>query len=230
MRRTRHVDAKVERRHRYRYNHGDDSPRRREPPFAGSSVTKPRPLRADARRNRQRVLEVAEATFADEGLDVPIDEIARRAGFGVGTLYRHFPTKEALFSAIVIGRIERATAHALELARVDKPGDVFFEFLSYLVDQGTMKKDFVDALAGAGVDLSRLATRPKRAFRAALAKLLSRAQAAGAVRKDATVDDVVGLIIGLFTAIERQSLARRARARLFAIVCDGLRSQTAHRA
>jgi len=203
MRRTRHVDAKVERRHRYRYNHGDDSPRRREPPFAGSSVTKPRPLRADARRNRQRVLEVA---------------------------YRHFPTKEALFSAIVIGRIERATAHALELARVDKPGDVFFEFLSYLVDQGTMKKDFVDALAGAGVDLSRLATRPKRAFRAALAKLLSRAQAAGAVRKDATVDDVVGLIIGLFTAIERQSLARRARARLFAIVCDGLRSQTAHRA
>jgi AcrR family transcriptional regulator len=198
--------------------------------LAGTGVTRPRALRADARRNRQRVLEVAEATFADEGLDVPIDEIARRAGLGVGTLYRHFPTKEALFAAIVVGRVERATAHALQLARADDPGGVFFEFLVYLLEQGAMKKDFVDALAGAGVDLSRLAARPKQAFRAAIAKLLARAQAAGAVRRDATVGDVVALIVGLFTAIERQSRARRARARLFAIVCDGLRPPRAQRA
>jgi AcrR family transcriptional regulator len=182
----------------------------------------PRALRADARRNRQRVLEVAEATFADRGLDVPIDQIARRAGLGVGTLYRHFPTKEALFSAIVVNRIERATAHALELARADDPA-ALFGFLSYLLDQGAMKKDFIDALAGAGVDVRRTAARPKRAFRTALARLLSRAQAAGAVRDDATVEDVLALVVGMVAAIERRSLPRRARDRLFAIVCDGLR-------
>ena len=65
-----------------------------------------RTLRADAERNRARVLKVAEEVFASEGLAVPIDEIARRAGLGVGTLYRHFPTKETLFEAIVVGRMQ----------------------------------------------------------------------------------------------------------------------------
>src|ERR1700689_486109 len=71
----------------------------------GSLVT--RPLRSDAERNRQRLLEAAQQVFAEEGLAVPIDAIAQRAGLGVGTLYRHFPTKEALFEAIVVGRMER---------------------------------------------------------------------------------------------------------------------------
>jgi len=186
---------------------------------------RPRPLRADAQRNRQRVLEVAEAVFADEGLDVPIDEIARRAGLGVGTLYRHFPTKEALFSAIVVGRVERATGHARALAATppDDPGAGFFGFLSYLLDQGAAKKDFVDALAGAGVDLVRSTAAARRGFRAALAKLLARAQAAAAVRDDVTVEDIVALVVGLFAAIERHAGARSARDRLFAIVCHGLR-------
>ena len=65
-----------------------------------------RPMRADAVKNRQRILEAAEAIFATEGLSVPIDTVAERAGVGVGTLYRHFPTKEALFEAIVMARLE----------------------------------------------------------------------------------------------------------------------------
>jgi AcrR family transcriptional regulator len=186
-------------------------------------VTVRRPLRADALRNRQRVLEVAEAVFADEGLDVPIDEIARRAGLGVGTLYRHFPTKETLFAAIVVGRVERATRHAVELARADAPGEVFFGFLSYLLAQGAAKKDFVDALAGAGIDLASAAAGSKRTFRAAFRKLLSRAQAARAVRADVTLDDVLALIVGLFAAFERHPGSTRARERLLAITCDGLR-------
>ena len=184
----------------------------------------PRPLRADARRNRQRVLEVAEAVFAGDGLDVPIDEIARRAGLGVGTLYRHFPTKDALFAAIVVGRVERAAAHAVELAAAEPAGEVFFGFLAYLLAQGAAKKDFVDALAGAGVDLSRATAPAKRAFRAAFGKLLARAQAAGAVRRDVALDDVLALVVGLFAAIERHPGPTRARDGLLAIVCDGLRA------
>ena len=74
-----------------------------------------RPLRADARRNRAKVLEAAEEVFASEGLAVPIDEVARRAGVGVGTVYRHFPTKEALFEAIVVARLEALVERAEEL-------------------------------------------------------------------------------------------------------------------
>src|SRR5271170_7879529 len=110
-------------------------------------MTQPRPLRADAERNRQRVLEIAQQVFATEGLAVPIDEIARRAGLGVGTLYRHFPTKEALFEAIVIGRIEGLVDYAREGARAPDPGVAFFGFLSRMVEEGSAKKDFLGALA-----------------------------------------------------------------------------------
>ena len=193
-------------------------------------MTKLRPLRADAQRNRQRVLEVAEAVFADEGLDVPIDEIARRAGLGIGTLYRHFPTKEVLFSAIVVGRIERVTRHAVALAAAGDPGAAFFDFLSYLLDHGAAKKDFVSALAGAGIDVGRAVVAPKRELRVALGKLLARAQEVGAVRADVTVEEVLSLVIGLFAAIARHTGPARARDRLFAIVCDGLRPRLDQRA
>src|SRR5450755_395015 len=73
---------------------------------ATNSGTASRPMRADAVKNRQRILEAAETTFASLGLSVPIDTVAERAGVGVGTLYRHFPTKEALFEAIVMTRLE----------------------------------------------------------------------------------------------------------------------------
>ena len=79
----------------------------------GTDAPGARPMRADAVKNRQRILDAAEAIFATEGLSVPIDTVAERAGVGVGTLYRHFPTKEALFEAIVTARLE----YLLELAR-----------------------------------------------------------------------------------------------------------------
>src|SRR5579859_3112251 len=104
-------------------------------------------MRADAERNRQRVLEVAQAVFAAEGLAVPIDEIARRAGLGVGTLYRHFPTKEALFEAIVIDRMG---------ALVDADaGEAFFAVLGRVIEEGAVKKDFIDALSAMSTDVKR---------------------------------------------------------------------------
>src|SRR2546430_12455978 len=93
-------------------------------------VTQPdRPLRADAARNRARVLEVAYDAFAAEGLAVPIDEIARRAGVGAGTVYRHFPAKEDLFRAVMIDRMERIVAEGRKLHQSGEPGEALFEFL-----------------------------------------------------------------------------------------------------
>src|SRR6516165_10830108 len=92
-------------------------------------MTARKPLRADAERNRRRLLAVAQEVFAAEGLAVPIDEIARRAGLGVGTLYRHFPTKEALFAAIVTERMKAVVDDARSLRDVGDPGEALLGFL-----------------------------------------------------------------------------------------------------
>src|SRR3954470_15646330 len=95
-----------------------------------------RPLRADAVRNRERVLEVAYETMAAEGLSVPIDEIARRAGVGAGTVYRHFPTKESLLGAVVQDRLEHMVAYGRDLLASNAPGDALFAYIKSMVTEG----------------------------------------------------------------------------------------------
>src|SRR3984885_11301949 len=90
-------------------------------------------LRADARRNRARVLEVAAQVFAAEGLSVPVHEIARRAGVGTGTVSRHFSAKEDLYEAILLSRMEQLARQADALARTEDPGTAFFTFFGTLV-------------------------------------------------------------------------------------------------
>jgi AcrR family transcriptional regulator len=187
-------------------------------------MTDDKPIRADALRNRKRVLEVAQEVFATEGLAVPIDEIARRADVGVGTLYRHFPTKEALYAAVVLSRLEAAVADAQALMRSLDPGAAFFGFVERLVQQGSVKKDLIEALGEMDSGFKASLGDAKTEFKGALAKLLARAQRAGAVRKDATVADVFALIHGPFAAIGRDA-DPKARARLLNIVCDGLRAR-----
>jgi AcrR family transcriptional regulator len=199
-------------------------------PSRGAPVSA-KPLRADARRNRERVLEVAQALFSAGGAAVEMDEIARRAGVGVGTVYRHFPTKEALFSAIVDGTIERLVADARALAKASDPGEAFFEFLSRLVERGAAKKHLVDVMARGGfaVDCAPPGRQEARAaFRRALALLLARGQRAGVVRQDIAVAELLALISGTFTALEQYETDARARRRLLAVVCDGLRGRPSH--
>jgi len=95
-----------------------------------------RPLRADARRNRDRVLEAARTSFGAEGSDVSLDEIARRAGVGAGTVYRHFPTKEALFEAVVFDRMEELVEEACALSDDPDPGRAFSSFVERLAREG----------------------------------------------------------------------------------------------
>ncbi|WP_225730827.1 MULTISPECIES: TetR/AcrR family transcriptional regulator [unclassified Nocardia] len=179
-----------------------------------------RPLRADARRNRERVLAAAQEAFAAEGLSVPLDEIARRAGVGAGTVYRHFPTKEALFGAAILDQMERMIGYARELATADDPGRAFFEFLEHLVSGGTLKRDLAEAL---GFENLRN-TAPTRDLNAAVAVLLTRAQQYGAVRDDIEITDLMRVVKATFDAVHTAATPEQ-RDRTFAIIFDGLRAR-----
>lgn len=177
-----------------------------------------RPLRADARRNRARVLEAAQEVFGEQGLTAPIDEIAHRAGVGMGTVYRHFPTKEALFEAIVRERVGYLTELARSLADADDPGTAFFVFFGRMMKEGLAKKDFAAALASAGLDVQAATARAAIEFNRELARLLERAQRAGAVRADVGTADIKALMAGCLNADGSPD-------RLITVVCDGLRHQ-----
>jgi AcrR family transcriptional regulator len=182
---------------------------------------KPRKLRADAARNRARVLDVAHEAFAAEGLAVPIDEIARRAGVGAGTIYRHFPTKESLFQAIVADRMDRLVEHARSFADERDPGEALFAFLATVVDEGATDQGLVEALAGVGIDFAEAAPGAEQLFMALLGDLLARAQQARDVRADIDVNDLKALLVGC-QAMQSYSRDADATERLFAIVRDGL--------
>jgi AcrR family transcriptional regulator len=177
------------------------------------------PPRADARRNRARVLEAARAAFAAEGLSVPLDEIARRAGVGAGTVYRHFPSKEALYEAVLRDGLEQLVDDARDLAGADDPGEAFFALFSRTIERASFNRALCEALAvGPG-------TRPEEApdvkdrYQEALGVMLTRAQEAGAVRSDVDAIDVRKLIVGCLMMEQHSGSPGRATA----IVCDGLR-------
>jgi AcrR family transcriptional regulator len=181
-----------------------------------------RKLRADAARNRARVLEVAYETFAAEGLSVPIDEIARRAGVGAGTIYRHFPTKEALFQAVIENRMQTLVDDGHALLESAGPGEALFDFLRSIVLQwGATDRGLVDALAGFGIDIARAAPGAEDAFLAVLDELLRAAQKAGTARPDIGVREVKAILVGC-QAMEAYNSALAER--VTDVVVDGLRA------
>jgi AcrR family transcriptional regulator len=184
-----------------------------------------RPLRADAQKNRARVLAAAEAVFAARGVTASTEEVAREAGVGIGTVFRHFPTKEALLEAVIVSRLRRFAdeAQALAAAKTADPGHSFFTLVWRAVDQSAAKNAVAAALAEVGVDLTP-ATAPIMAeMRNSLDILLTRAQQAGAVRDDVGVNEVIALLIGAARAAESTSGDQAVMLRTVAIICDGLR-------
>lgn len=178
-----------------------------------------RPLRADARRNRERVLDAARRAFADQGYAVPLDEIAAAAGVGPGTVYRHFPTKEALFEAVSVANVQDLAADARARADAADPGLALSGFLDRVAEQALAKRDLPDAFAGAGADAMAAA---RAEMNDALAALLAKAQEAGGVRRDVSVTDLIALLKGLLQAV-RADPDPTIGHRLLAVVRDGLR-------
>lgn len=190
---------------------------------AASAQGAPAPLRADARRNRARVLKAAQEAFAVEGLAVPLDEIARRAGVGAGTVYRHFPTKEALFEVVMLGRVQDYVVAAREAATAQDPGGAFFDFIRSMINEGGMKKDLADALTGAGVDVAGALSEVTRELSAAIGALLARAQRAGAVRGDIGAAELMTIIASVFLAVRAQGGDAGQSELVIAVIMDGLR-------
>ena len=198
---------------------------RRRTAADGSAGCAP-PLRADARRNRDRILAAADAAFAEEGLGVPVDEIARRAGLGAGTLYRHFPTKEALFEAVLVAHMDRLACYGQQLAGSDRPDQALFEFVGHLASEAASKRNLIDALSGAGFDVKAASSESKAALEEAFQALLSRAQAAGLVRDDVQVADLMGLVMGA-CALATGERTECSQSRMLAVVFAGLRAEPA---
>ena len=182
-----------------------------------------RPLRADAARNRARVLEVAYETFAAEGLSVPIDEIARRAGVGAGTVYRHFPTKDDLYRAVVEDRITNIVESGRTRLDAGDPGEALFDFLRSMVLQwGATDQGLAEALAGVGIDIATAMPDVEADFLGMLNDLLRAGQKAGTVRGDIGVRDVKAILVG---ASAMQATYPDQAERLTEVFLDGLRAR-----
>ena len=186
-----------------------------------------RELRADARRNRERVLRTAQQVFAADGLGVSLDEIARRAGVGPGTVHRHFPAKEALYLAVAIDQLEQLAAEAKVLAATGDPATAFFTQLSRMVASGAENVAVKSALAAAEFDLRTAGPDVAVDLTNRVADLLGRAQAANAVRADVTVEEVMALVAGAFAAIRHAGAeaSRQRSAHIAQLILDGLRPQ-----
>jgi AcrR family transcriptional regulator len=181
--------------------------------------TADRPLRADARRNRERVLAAAREAFAETGFGVPLDAIAARAGVGPGTVYRHFPTKEALFEAVTVARVRELVALARDGAEAPDPAAAFDAFLGRIAEEAVAKRDLPDALGGVGEAAVAVA---RAELHEAMDALLARARAAGVVRDGIRAAELIALLKGLVQAV-RESADPDLSARLLTVVRDGLR-------
>jgi len=188
-------------------------------------VTEAKPLRADARRNRARVLEAAESVFAAKGTGAPTEEVARVAGVGIGTVFRHFPTKEALLEAVLFARLHRFVdeAEAVVAQNSADPGDAFFSFLTSWIEMSSAKNAYFEALTAAGVSVPRTKSVIGVRLLDALGVLLGRAQDAGAVRKDLVPNELITVIIGVAKAAEHAGPDARLRDHAIEILFDGLR-------
>ena len=178
---------------------------------------------ADARRNLARVLEAARELFASEGGGVSMQAIARRAGVGVGTIYRRFPTKKALTEAVVadhLGEVYREAVAAADAVTVEEQ---FCAAVTALVDRASTHTDLRETPAAAGLDFDALAPPAFLEMREFVATLLERAQVAGSIRTDVTVNDVLGLASGACMAGFEHGAS--SPTHLIAFALDGLRTR-----
>jgi AcrR family transcriptional regulator len=182
-------------------------------------------MRADARRNRERLLAAATEAFAEHGAEASLDEIARRAGVGPGTLYRHFPTRLALQEAAYREGVERLCGRANELAEKLEPGEALAAWLRNVIDYLGEKRGLSAALLTTQDKSSELFTSCHDALYAAGGKLLEEARATGWIRPDVTLVEILKLVNGI--GLTTEQLADRAEQaeqaeRLLGIVLDGL--------
>jgi AcrR family transcriptional regulator len=185
-------------------------------------VRKPR---ADAIRNHERVLEAAKAVFSAGGSDASLEAVAKRAGVGIGTLYRHFPTREALFEAVYRREVQQLTELAEELKSEASPVDALRRWLRSNVEFVATKKGMLAALALTVHGSSELYAGTFERLTKAVGALLERAVAAGEIRADISPEDLLRALIGM-CYMHDQPGWQKSVLRLLDVFVDGLRVQT----
>ena len=178
--------------------------------------------RADAQRNRERLLEVAKAAFADAGPDVSLDEIARRAGVGIGTLYRHFPTRDVIVEAVYRREVEQLAGAATRLLLSLPPGKALHEWMRLFVDYIATKKVMASALSSIVGGATELYAVSGTQITDAMFLLVDRARATGAIRPDIDPNDLLRALVG-FTYGNTSPAWQASALRLIDILMDGLR-------
>jgi AcrR family transcriptional regulator len=189
--------------------------------MAGEPITDERPLRADARRNRERILAAARGACAAHGASVQMDDVARKAGVGVGTVYRHFPTKDALIEALVAEKFRVTTDNMRDALEIEDPWEAFAEALRRNAEVMAADAGLRDAMIRLG-PAARSPDAARAELNALAGRLVARAQDAGALREDVTVEDVGALMAGLCTSMSHPGLDWR---RHLDLLLDGLRAK-----
>jgi AcrR family transcriptional regulator len=154
------------------------------------------------------------------------DDVAKLAGVGIATVFRHFPTKTELLEAVLTLRLERLRDRATELAGSDRPGEAFFEFFTQVVAESASKLAIGEALLAAGSAVGTNAQNASSGLREAFDTLLTRAQDNGAVRRDAGLTEVYALLIGASRGATAVGLEPEARDRMLGLIFDGLRPRS----
>jgi AcrR family transcriptional regulator len=185
------------------------------------SMRKPR---ADAVRNRERVLEAAKAVFSAGGADASLEAVARAAGVGIGTLYRHFPTREALFEAVYRREVQQLADLAEQLKQEASPVDALRQWMRSNVEFVATKKGMTAALALAAYKNSELYSFSFDQLTRAVGGLLDRAVAAGEIRDDISPEDLIRALVGM-CYMHDQPGWQTSVLRLLDVFIDGLRIQ-----
>jgi AcrR family transcriptional regulator len=180
------------------------------------------PRRRAGRANRARVLDCADEVFARQGEAGSTEEVAALAGVGIGTVFRHFPTKADLLDAVLTRRFDRLTERATALLDADDPIEALEAFLTFMIDEAPGKIAIGEALLGAGGDATGGQRASQRTRRAA-GRLIREAQRAGQVRADVKPNEAYAVMAGTARALAQAPIAGAARRRAVAIVIDGLR-------
>jgi AcrR family transcriptional regulator len=192
-----------------------------------SQPERPRPLRGDARRNRDRLLAAARELFASRGIEVAMADIARHAGVSNGTLYNRFPAREDLIEAVFIDRLETIVALAADALAADDPWRGFTGYLTAVCELQAADRGF-NEVAARGLPPSPAALRLQEEGRAAVGRLMQRAKQAGALRSDVTLEDLAFVIWGISRTVEETAaVAPRLWRRHLALLLDGFRAEGA---
>jgi AcrR family transcriptional regulator len=178
--------------------------------------------RADARRNRERLLAAARHLLAEQGMAASLEAVARQAGVGIGTLYRHFPTREALVEALYRDELDALLEASSRLSATLPPDEALAQFMLHSLDYMATKRGLGDSLRQLMQARPELLEAAQAGFPGTVARLLEAGIAAGRIRPDAEAEDVLQALAGLYSAPVGPDWRRRA-GRVLLLLMDGLR-------